>query len=111
MKKLLYTARLKPGVHAAYRLFAAEITGPRKQEYTSLLKRYGLKSTKVWYQTFGDREYAMIFHEAQDDALDRLKTWSSSTHPFDLWFGKQLANFYETAPELAHVFFEFDPHQ
>ena len=84
MKTLLFATCLKPDTLGVYKRFVAEITGPRKKEYSELLKRYGLKTAKVWYEKLSDRDYVMIVHEAEDDALERLENWSSSTHPFDL---------------------------
>ncbi len=107
MKTLLFGTFLKPGMLSAYQRFAAEIIGPRKQEYRDLLKRYGLKTAKVYYKKIEGRDYVMIFHEAEDDALERMKKWSSSTHPFDLWFGEQLNLCYEDFPEPAELLFEF----
>ena len=108
MQTLLFATFLKPGTLGAYKGFVAEITGPRKKEYSELLKRYGLKTAKVWYEKLSDRDYIMIVHEAEDDALERLKNWTSSTHPFDLWFGEQLNICYEKFPEPAHLLFKFD---
>ena len=108
MKSLLFTVPLKPNTLALYKNFAAEITGPRKQEYKELLKRYGLKTAKVWHKKRAGHEYVLIFHQAEDDALERLKRWSSSTHPFDLWFDQQLSKCYEGAPEPAHLLFELE---
>ncbi len=108
MNNLLFTIPLRAGMLNAYKAFVVEITGPRKREYSALLKRYGLKTAKVWVQTFGNKDYALVFHEAEDDALERLKTWSASTHPFDLWFGEQLNKCYEGGPERAHLLFEFE---
>jgi hypothetical protein len=109
MKNLLFTVRLKPGTLTAYKKFAAEITGPRKQEYSALLKRYGLRTAKVWHGKIADCEYVFILHEAEDDALELLKGWSSSTHPFDHWFGEYLSKCYEGMPEPTHLLFEFGP--
>jgi hypothetical protein len=110
MKSLLFTVPLKPGKLEAYKKFAAEITGPKREEYTALLKRYGMLSTRVWLQKIGGREYAMVFHEGTDDALERLKNWSLSTHPFDLWFREQLNHCYDGPPDGAHLLFELLPH-
>jgi Family of unknown function (DUF6176) len=109
MKTLVFTIPLKPGKLADYKAFAAEITGPRRKEYTALLKRYGLKSGKVWHQQFGTKEYIIVYHEVEDDARERLKLWSSSMHPFDVWFREQLDKCYAAAMEEAHLIFEFDP--
>ena len=108
MKTLLFATFLKPGMLDAYKKFTAEIIGPRKLEYKELLKRYGLRTAKVWHEKLSGRDYVMIVHEAEDDAVERLKNWSSSTHPFDLWFGDHLNKCYEKFPEASHLLFKFD---
>lgn len=108
MKSVLYIVPLRPGMLKAYQAFGAEITGPRKQEFAALLKRYGLKSSKVWCQKLGDREYMMIYHDTEEDARERLKTWADSTHPFDRWFGEECHKCYEGFPEEAQLIFDFD---
>lgn len=106
MKPLLFTIPLKSGMRSAYETFSSEITGPRKKEYDDLLKRYGLNTAKVWYQKLEDKEYVFVLHEADEGALDQLKTWSSSTHPFDLWFDEQLNQLYDGPPQLADLLFQ-----
>jgi len=108
MKSLLFIVPLKTDMLVSYKAFIAEITGARKREYSDLLKRYGLRTAKVWHQKVENKEYIMIFHLAEDNALERLKTWASSTDPFDLWFKEHLNKCYEGAPELANFLFEFD---
>ena len=95
---------------ASYKAFTAEITGPRKKEYSALLRRYGLRNCKVWHQKFGAKEYVIVCHEADNDTHERLKSWPSSTHPFDVWFREQLNKCYEDAMEEAHLLFEFEAH-
>ena len=82
--------------------------GPRKQEYKELLKRYGLRSTKVWHEKVSGRDYVMIMHEVEDDAQERLEHWESSTHPFDLWFEERLNQCYEDLSESAQLLCQFD---
>ena len=109
MQPMLLAIPLKHGKLAAYKAFVAEITGPKKREYSDLLKRYGLTSVTVWYHKIGGKEYAMVLHNTKGDASERLKHWPSSTHPFDVWFREQLANCYEGAPEEGHLLFSFEP--
>ncbi len=108
MQTLLYTTFLKPGTLNLYKKFIAEIIGSRNQEYKKLLKRYAIKTTKVWHEKVADRDYVMVMHEAEDDALARSEDWESSTHPFDLWFEERLNQCYETLSEPADVLFQFD---
>lgn len=99
---------LKPRTLDTYKKFVAEIMGPRNQEYKELLKRYGIRTTKVWHEKVAGRDYVMVMHEAEDDSLERLEDWESSTHPFDLWFEERLNQCYETLSEPADVLFQFD---
>ncbi len=108
MQDLLSANFLKPGTLDAYKKFIAEIIGPRNQEYKELLKRYGLGTVKVWHEKVSGKDYVMVVHEAEDDALERLKDWEASNHPFDLWFGEQLNQYYEKFSDPAHLLFEFD---
>jgi hypothetical protein len=108
MQTLLYATFLKPGMLDLYKEFIAEIMGPRNQEYKELLKRYGIRTTKVWHEKVADRDYVMVMHEAEGDALERSEDWESSTHPFDLWFEERLNQCYETLSEPADVLFQFD---
>lgn len=104
MKKLLFIAHLKPGMLSAYQHFAATITGPRKEEYKDLLHRYGLTSTSVYLH----HDMVLIYHEAENDALERLSRWAASKHPFDEWFGQQLNNCYKEGWSEAKLLFQFD---
>lgn len=108
MQTLLSATFLKTGALDAYKKFIAEIMGPRNQEYKELLKRYGLRTVKVWYEKVSGRDYVMIVHEAEDNAMEKLKEWDSSTHPFDLWFGEQLNQHYEKLSEPSQLLFQFD---
>ena len=69
--------------------------GPKKNDYKDLLKRYDLNTVKIWIHTLNGKDYAMFIHEMDDDAAKRLESWSSSTHPFDQWFDKQLRDCYD----------------
>ena len=103
MQTLLYVAFLKLEALDLYKKFIAEIMGPRNREYKELLKRYGIRTTKVWYKKVADRDVVMVMHEAEDDALERSEDWESSTHPFDHWFEERLNQCYETFSEPANV--------
>lgn len=110
MKTLLFVNPLKAGKFSEYKKFVAEITGPRKKEYVDLLKRYHLKTANVWHQKIGDKEYIIVYHEIAGEVKDPLAAWSSSTHPFDVWFKEQLNNLHDmsgiTPPEFL---FHFEP--
>ena len=109
----LFSDKIKPDKLDAYKAFFEKITGPRKEEYTDLLNRYGLKSAKVWYHKIAGKEHVMVLHETEDDAMERLKNWSSSTNPFDRWFDEQCLNCYDiksldNVPEQPEFLYKFD---
>lgn len=111
MQTLVYINPLKPGKLKEYKAFSATNTGPRKKEYIDLLKRYGLKNAKVYYHKIKGKEFIVIVHDAEDDALERLSHFGESTKPYDRWFLEQLENLHifdgdETKTELI---FTFDP--
>lgn len=89
---ILFINPLQPGKYKEYKAFTAEITGPRTQEYTDLLNRYGLKNTQVYYHKLEEIEFVIVTHAIEDYAPERLASWASSPHPFDLWFKEQLSN-------------------
>ena len=90
MKTILFINPLKPGKLEEYKVFAAEITGPRRKEFVDLLKRYHLKTSEVWHHKLGDIDYVIVRHEVENDIVDPLANWPTSTHPFDQWFQRQL---------------------
>lgn len=112
MKSLVFINPLKPGKLKEYKAFSAENTGPRKQDYIDLLHRYGLRNVKVYYHKLEDKEFIIVLHDAEDDALERLKNFSSSTNSYDCWFKEQLENLHDLDdnphPELL---FNFEPKQ
>ncbi len=108
MIPFLIVVPFKEGRVDAYRKFAEVITGPKKREYADMLRRLGLKSTRVWIQALGGKEYAVVYHDAEEKAADHLKHWMVSTHPFDVWFREQLAGFYEGPIEPSQHLFDFE---
>lgn len=90
MKTLTYVNPLKPGKLSEYKAFCAENRGPRKREYLDLLHRYGLKNVKIYYQTLSGREFVIVVHDAEDDAVERLANFASSKNPYNIWFLEQL---------------------
>ncbi len=95
MKTLTYVIPLKPGKLEEYKAFTAENMGPRKKEYADLLKRYGLHFVKVYYHKLGEKEFVIVIHDTEDDAIDRLAHFSTSTHHYDRWFTEQLAKLHD----------------
>ena len=100
---------LKNGKKDDYKAFIAECMGPKKSEYQDLLKRYGLNNVKTWLHNLNGTDYAMFTHDMDDDAEKRLEGWTSSTHPFDQWFDKNLRDCYdydgfENAPPQPEFF-------
>jgi hypothetical protein len=112
MNNILFINPLKPGKLEAYKMFVAEITGPRKAEYSDLLKRYGLKNAKTHYQKFLNTEFVVVEQEIEDYAAERLPHFFTSTHPFDLWFIEQLQDCHDDeiakAAGQPQVLLDFD---
>lgn len=91
MQTLVYVKPLKAGKLEAYKKFCATNAGPRKAEYSDLLKRYGLNNTRVFNHHIEGKDYIIIVHDgATDDAVERLSKWAQSDNPYDHWFGEQL---------------------
>lgn len=114
MQSLLFVVPFKPGMLDEYKKMIDEATGPRKKEYRDMLGRYGLKSVKVWYQSFSGKEYVIVLHDIEKkDAMERLQAWSSSTYAFDHWFREQLLKYYDIKdfdhlPEQPQAVFSFE---
>ncbi len=112
MQSLTFVNPLKSGKLEEYKAFVVEILGPRKEEYFDLLKRYGLRTAKVYYHKLGDKEFVIVFHDAEDDALDRLANFANSDHPHDQWFFAQLTKLHDFEASggetQAELLFEID---
>ena len=98
MQTIVDICPLKPGKLAAYKAFAAEITGPRKKEFADLLKRYGLHTANTYYHKIGDTEFVVVVHVAEPDARKRLQSFGTSQNLMDQWFCKQLEMLIDHAP-------------
>jgi len=113
MQTLVFINPLKPGKLNEYKAFSEENTGPRKEEYADLLKRYGLKTAKVYYHQLEGKECIVVIHDAEDDALERLAGFASSNHPYDRWFFQQLTELHDfektEGKTLAEPIFSFEP--
>ena len=95
MQNIVLINPLKPGKLDAYKMFMAEIIEDHKAEYSDMLGRYGLKTSKVYYQNFNGTEFVVVIHEIEPYASERLPGWATSTHPFDLWFKEKASEFYD----------------
>ena len=95
MKSILFVNPLRPGKLEEYKVFAAEITGPRRKEFIDLLKRYRLKTSEVWVHQLGDINYVIVRHEVENAIANPLANWLTSTHPFDQWFQQQLSRLHD----------------
>lgn len=94
-KTIVFVNPLKPGKFEEYKKFSAEITGRLRKEFVDLLKRYHLKTSEVWHHKLNNVEYVIVYHEVEDDVMDPLANWATSTHPFDQWFQEQLNNLHD----------------
>ena len=94
----LFTFPIKPGKLNTYIKFMREcVNGSKKAEYKDLLIRYGMNTVKMWHHNFNGHDYVLFTHDISDDGFERLKGWSTSTHPFDKWFNEQLQDCYENS--------------
>lgn len=80
---------------ARLKTFSSENLGPRKKEYIDLLKRYGLKNAKVYHHKWKGKEFVIVIHDAEDDAIERLEKFTTSDHHHDRWFFEQLTDLHE----------------
>lgn len=108
MQRLLFTAQFKPGGLEIFKKFIRTITTQKVKEYDTFLKRYGMHSAKSWFLTINGIDFGFLFHEAENDAMERLKHFEASKHPFDLWFAEQLKDCFAKGWEPNHLIFEYD---
>jgi hypothetical protein len=95
MKTIVDINPLKPGKLEAYKAFAREITGPKRQDLTEMFARYGLKTAEVFHHKIRDVDFIIVVHEAEDDVRERLEKFSTSNHPMEKWFVEQLSNLHD----------------
>ncbi len=113
MTTTLFCIPLKEGKTEAYKAFVKECVESRTSDYKDFLKRYSLNLTKLWIHTIDGKDYALFIHEFGHNATERLKGWSTSTHPFDQWFDAHLRECYdiedfENMPQQPEFFDEID---
>lgn len=91
MSELFLANQIRSGKLDAYKELLNDLAGSRKEEYIEFLKRYDLTGSKVHYHKIDDVEFVVARHGLGPNAYARLANWSTSEHPFDVWFRDQLA--------------------
>ena len=105
---------LKQGKLEAFQKFLAESIGPRRKEYCEMLARYGLKTTDVYLHKIKDVDVVIVVHQADSDAREKLKNFSTSDHPTEKWFAEELSKLFyfeplNGEPQEAKSIFSFVP--
>ncbi len=105
---------LKPGKLQAYKDFITEYSGPRREDFRAMLNRYGLRTVDVYFHQISGVDFVVVIHQAEDNARELLKNFTSSTHPTEQWFVKQLNDLHYFEPlngasNSATKLFSFDP--
>ncbi|MDF1655389.1 MAG: DUF6176 family protein [Coxiellaceae bacterium] len=113
MNTTLFVRLIKPGKLEQVKQFMNECTGSKKEPYKDLLLRYGLNNAKIWFQSIDGKDYMMFIHDMDDDGMEKLQSWDSSTNPFDKWFNEKLDECFDlqNEPEQPIFFTQFDAHQ
>lgn len=110
MQRLLFTAQFKPGGLDVFKKFIQANLKHKVKEYNAFLKRYHLRSAKVWYQNVDGVDWGFLFHDAEEDALQKLEGIAHSKDPYDQWFLEQLKDCFDREWEEAKLLFEYDVH-
>ena len=71
--------------------------------YRDMLKRYDLYSSKVWVNTFGGKDYAMVYHQVGPNFAEKLATWETSVHPYDQQLNEKFKLYMIKVPQMAEV--------
>lgn len=74
-----------PGKEDAWREFAAQLQGPRVEEFQEFNKRMGLTSHRAWIQETPDGLMVIAVHDGPG-AEDFMPKLAQSDHAFDAWF-------------------------
>ena len=94
MKTVLFCISLKTNCLSHYENFAKE-TINRTAEYKAMLERYDIYCAKVWHKNIDHRDYVFVYHEVGPHFREKMKEWETSTHPFDVWFRKNMMAVYD----------------
>ncbi len=94
MPSVLFTIPMKQGKLEDYLAFAKE-TELRAKEYSAMLQRYDIHSTKIWQSKIGNTDYIFVYHDVGPDFQEKMKSWGISDHSFDKWFRESINNFYD----------------
>ncbi|MDF1795308.1 MAG: hypothetical protein P1U63_02095 [Coxiellaceae bacterium] len=113
MNPTLFIRVIKAGKTEDVKKFISECTTTKQNEYKDLLLRYGLNNVRFWFQAINNTDYMLFTHDIDDDAMEKLAGWETSTHPFDQWFQQGLADCFDldNEPEQPAFYTYFNAHQ
>lgn len=69
-----------------WKQFAADIEGPRREEFADFNRRHGLERHRAWLQRNPDGIHLVIAVHDGPGSDTFMETMSSSEEPFDVWF-------------------------
>lgn len=95
MNNLLFCLPLKNGALAQYKQFIKTTSETKSEEWKDLLARYDMSCVKIWHKELDGKDYVFVYHEIGPKASELLSNWTTSSHPFDLWFGGQLESMFD----------------
>jgi hypothetical protein len=91
MGSIAFALPLLPGQEATGREFAAEVLGPRRQEWEASERRLGITKENWYVQPWPQSGVVIVYFEAADPAR-ALEQFGQSQAPFDIWFKQQVQN-------------------
>ncbi len=78
-----------PGKLEAWRRFAQDMQGARREEHQASRRRLGITTERAYYQPTPQGDLAIVYLEADD--LGRVfQGLATSQDPFDVWFKQQV---------------------
>ena len=89
MDSMAFTFPIKSGMVERGMKFIEEMGTERADHHHDVHKSHGFKLLRMWYQT-QPIEAVVIYLEA-DDVEAALKNLNESSHDFDAWFFKEIA--------------------
>jgi Family of unknown function (DUF6176) len=89
MASLASAFPILPGKTAAWKQFAQELIGARRQEFEASRRRLGTTTERAYLQSTPQGDMAIVYIEA-DDIARVFQGLGSSQDSFDVWFREQV---------------------
>lgn len=73
-----------------WKAFTRELSGPRRDEFRDMNRRYGITSHRAWLEIDAKGDAYAVVELEGEGAETFLQGLASSTEPFDAWFRERV---------------------